>query len=119
MNAKEEGAKGRSTLRQAGGSSAIKAGQGTSPKAGRVAKRPTRDRELPLKVFVTAEERRQITTKAREAGLSVSAYLRAAGMGKTLRSSFDHAAVAELVKVAGDQGRLGGLLKLWLVDRPG
>ncbi len=31
----------------------------------------------------------------------------------------DHAAVGELVKVAGDQGRLGGLLKLWLVDRPG
>jgi hypothetical protein len=27
--------------------------------------------------------------------------------------------VGDLVKVAGDQGRLGGLLKLWLVDQPG
>ena len=25
----------------------------------------------------------------------------------------------DLAKVNGDQGRLGGLLKLWLVDRPG
>ncbi len=25
----------------------------------------------------------------------------------------------ELAKVNGDQGRLGGLLKLWLADRPG
>ena len=25
----------------------------------------------------------------------------------------------ELAKVNGDQGRLGGLLKLWLTDRPG
>ena len=25
----------------------------------------------------------------------------------------------DLVKVAGDQGRLGGLLKLWLLERPG
>jgi hypothetical protein len=24
-----------------------------------------------------------------------------------------------LVKIAADQGRLGGLLKLWLVDQPG
>jgi hypothetical protein len=31
----------------------------------------------------------------------------------------DHHAVGELMKVAGDQGRLGGLLKLWRVDRPG
>jgi len=27
--------------------------------------------------------------------------------------------VGDLVRVAGDQGRLGGLLKLWLVDQPG
>ncbi len=30
-----------------------------------------------------------------------------------------HAAVGDLVRVAGDQGRLGGLLKLWLVERAG
>jgi hypothetical protein len=30
----------------------------------------------------------------------------------------DHAAVSDLAKVNGDKGRLGGLLKLWLVDRP-
>ncbi len=32
---------------------------------------------------------------------------------------FDHQAVGELVKVAGDQGRVDGLLKLWLINQPG
>jgi hypothetical protein len=49
----------------------------------------------------------------------VSAYLRTAGLCHPIRSTFDHAAVMELAKVNGDQGRLGGLLKLWLTDRPG
>ena len=31
----------------------------------------------------------------------------------------DHAAIDSLIRVAGDQGRLGGLLKLWLAERPG
>ena len=52
-------------------------------------------------------------------GLSVSAYLRTAGLGHPIRSILDYDAVRDLAKVNGDQGRLGGLLKLWLVDRPG
>jgi hypothetical protein len=41
---------------------------------------------------------------------------RSAALGHQLRSEIDREAVRELVKVAADQGRLGGLLKLWLVD---
>ncbi len=78
-----------------------------------------RDRERPMKVLVSASERQRIEQRAKEAGLSVSAYLRAAGLGKAIKPVLDHAAVRDLVRVAGDQGRLGGLLKLWLVDRPG
>ena len=78
-----------------------------------------RDRINHLQVVVDANERAEIKRRAEAAGLSVSAYLRAAALNHRISSVLDHAAVGELVKVAGDQGRLGGLLKLWLVDRPG
>ncbi len=81
--------------------------------------RTARDRINHLQVVVDGDERRRIKDRAQEAGLSVSAYLRAVGLGKTIKPVLDHAAVGDLVRVAGDQGRLGGLLKLWLVDRPG
>jgi hypothetical protein len=83
------------------------------------ARRPARDRVNHLQVVVDSGERQRIQERAKEAGLSVSAYLRAAGLGKAIKPVLDHAAVSDLVRVAGDQGRLGGLLKLWLVDRPG
>jgi hypothetical protein len=72
-----------------------------------------------MKVFVTDDERSRIEERAKATGLSISAYLRAAGLGHPIRSVIDHAAVMDLAEVNGDQGRLGGLLKLWLVDRPG
>jgi hypothetical protein len=90
-------------------------------------KRPTtsratyksRDRKHPLRLTVTAEERDEIAKRAKAAGLSTASYLRAVALNKTIGSALDHAAVGDLVRVAGDQGRLGGLLKLWLVDQPG
>lgn len=81
--------------------------------------REARNRLLPMKVFVTDRERARIEERAKAAGLSVSAYLRTAGLGHPIRSVLDYDAVRDLAKVNGDQGRLGGLLKLWLVDRPG
>lgn len=78
-----------------------------------------RDRINHIQVVVDAHERSQIKARAAASGLSVSAYLRAAGLSHRVQSVLDHKAVGELVKVAGDQGRLGGLLKLWLVDQPG
>lgn len=81
--------------------------------------RATRNRLLPMKVFVTDAERARIEARARAAGMSVSGYLRTAGLGHPIRSVLDYDAVRDLAKVNGDQGRLGGLLKLWLVDRPG
>ena len=81
--------------------------------------REARNRLLPMKVFVTDGERARIEERAKSAGMSISAYLRNAGLGHSIKSVLDHAAVMDLAKVNGDQGRLGGLLKLWLVDRPG
>ena len=89
--------------------------RGTAKRLGQLA----RDRINHLQVVVNGDERRRIQERAQDAGLSVSAYLRAVGLGKAIRPAADHAAVLALAKINGDQGRLGGLLKLWLVDRPG
>ena len=77
-----------------------------------------RDRVNHLQVTVNADERERIKARAAAASLSVSAYLRAAGLGQTIRSTLDHATILELARINTDQGRLGGLLKLWLVERP-
>ncbi len=79
-----------------------------------------RDRANHLQVIVTDAERAEIKARAAAASLSVSAYLRAAGMGATFRlAASSHEQVAALAKVNADQGRLGGLLKLWLSEQPG
>jgi hypothetical protein len=78
-----------------------------------------RDRKNPLRVVVSSKERQLITANAKNANLSVSAFLRNLGMGFQPKSTFDQDAIHELVKLHADQGRLGGLLKLWLTDRKG
>ena len=78
-----------------------------------------RDREHPLKTFVSPEERLAIETRAREAGLTVSSYLRNAALNRPIESTADQQAFLGLLKVNADLGRLGGLLKLWLSTRPG
>jgi hypothetical protein len=83
-------------------------------------KQDTRPRgKRPFAVWVTAEERAAIESRAAATGLSASAYLRSVGLGYAPRSTLDAVQVTELLKVAGDLGRLGGLLKMWLVERPG
>ena len=74
----------------------------------------SRDRNRHLKVVVSARERADIETRAAATGLSVSAYLRNLGLGFQPHSTLDQEAILALLKVNADQGRLGGLLKLWL-----
>ena len=71
-----------------------------------------------MRVQVTEIERDRIKELACMTRLSASAYLRTLGLGWTPRSVIDHQAVLMLAGVAADQGRLGGLLKLWLSARP-
>lgn len=68
----------------------------------------------PIKVYCFPDERQTIEQQARSTGLSKSSYLLRVGMGYPIRSIVDHHQVEELVKINGDLGRLGGLLKLWL-----
>lgn len=82
--------------------------------------KPTPRRELPpIKVWVSEEERSEIEDKARQANLSLSAYLTAVGRNTPIRSVVDLRAVADLCKVNGDLGRVAGLLKLWLAEKRG
>jgi hypothetical protein len=74
----------------------------------------SRDRNRHLKVVVSSRERAEIETRAAATGLSVSAYLRNLGLGFQPHSTLDHEAILALLKVNADQGRLGGLFKLWL-----
>lgn len=82
-------------------------------------RKPSRRRQHAIRVYVDGDESAQIEGHAASAGMSASTYLRSLGLGHQPVSVVDHQAVRELVKVAGDQGRLGGLLKQWLSERPG
>lgn len=79
----------------------------------------TRDRKRPLKVYVTPTERQAIERLAAVTRLSVSDYLRNVGLAYQPPSAFDQEAVLTLARINADQGRLGGLLKLWLSEKPG
>lgn len=48
----------------------------------------------------------------------MSAFLLATGLNTPIKSRVDLLAVADLAKVNGDLGRVAGLLKLWLSEKP-
>ncbi|WP_175810883.1 conjugal transfer transcriptional regulator TraJ [Burkholderia cepacia] len=77
---------------------------------------PTRKHGLHLRVPVLSHEEQAIKRKATAAGLSVASYLRNVGLGYEIRSVIDQEMVGQLAKINADQGRLGGLLKLWLTN---
>lgn len=76
----------------------------------------TRKNSPPIKVYCLPEERSLIESISAQAGLSVSTYLREVGQGYRIQGITDAEQVRELVRVNGDLGRLGGLLKLWLTN---
>ena len=79
---------------------------------------PTRKSCTPFKVYCLPAERAMIQQLADSAGMSVTRYLREVGLGYKIQGVLDSRAVRELVRVNGDLGRLGGLLKLWLAGDP-
>lgn len=69
-----------------------------------------------MRVPVFDDEKAVIEAQAAQAGMSVARYLREVGQGYQINGVTDAEHVRELVRVNGDLGRLGGLLKLWLTD---
>lgn len=86
----------------------------------KVARKPRGPRaKNPIQVPVTDEERAVIIQTAKNCGLPVSALLRRLALGYQPPSLTDINMELELIRLRGDFGRLGGLLKMWLVDAPG
>lgn len=71
-----------------------------------------------IKIWCSPDEKAAIEELAASVGESASSYLRLVGLGHQPRSMIDREQARELVRVNGDLGRLGGLLKLWLTDDP-
>lgn len=69
-----------------------------------------------MRLFVNASEREIIKGRAKATGLTVSAFLRAAALGTTMRPAPDLKAVDTLAKVNADMARLGNLLRFYLTD---
>ncbi|MDY2565111.1 CopG family transcriptional regulator [Pseudomonas syringae] len=77
-------------------------------------KKEVLNRDRTLRFRVNALEEAEIEGRARNAGLSLSALLRAGALNHRIRSIVDLKAVADLGKINGDLGRVAGFLKLWL-----
>ena len=73
-------------------------------------------RDKKLRVPVLPIEETVIKGKAMDAGLTVAEYLRNLGLGYQVPSIVDSRQVDSLLKINGDLGRLGGLIKLWLTN---
>ena len=73
-------------------------------------------RDKKLRVPVLPIEEAEIKSKATDAGLPVAEYLRNLDLGYQVPSVVDSRQVDSLLKINGDLGRLGGLIKLWLTN---
>jgi len=73
-------------------------------------------RNKHLRVPVSTEEEQTIKRKAQDTGLPVARYMRLVSQGYMVQSTIDLRQVEKLLKINGDLGRAGGLLKLWLSD---
>lgn len=72
-----------------------------------------------MRFRVSLVEADDIERRAAQTGLGLSGYLRAAARNHRVKSAYDLQAVSDLVRVNGDLGRVAGLLKLWLAEKPG
>jgi hypothetical protein len=78
----------------------------------------TRKNSTPIKVYCLPSEHEEIEALANASGHTKSSYLLRVGLGYRTQTILDNKRVEELLRINGDLGRLGGLLKLWLTDDP-
>lgn len=67
-----------------------------------------------IAIRVSEDEYKQLKEKALGFGLSVSGFMRDLAMNYPVTCIIDQKAAHEMLKIAGDMGRLGGLFKHWL-----
>ncbi len=83
---------------------------------GKMSNKSSRQRIRRLQVPVLPAEAAAIKSYATNCRLSVAAYLRNVGLHYQPKTVFDADIGLELVRINGDLGRLGGLLKMWLAN---
>ena len=71
-----------------------------------------------LLVTLSEAEHAGIKANAKVVGMSMSKYLRRVGLGYAPKSVIDAQHIREVIRARGDLGRVGGLLKLLLSERP-
>ena len=69
-----------------------------------------------FKVYVTPDEKTRIAASAKACRMSMSAFTRTLALGERPVSAIDRDATSKILKVSGDLGRLGGLLKMFLTN---
>ena len=69
-------------------------------------------KEVVLKFRATPEEAEQLKTLAQAHAMSLSEYLRQAGLMQEIKSRTEIETTLELAKMNADQARLGNMLKL-------
>ena len=74
-------------------------------------KKPKRIRQKMIKVVVTEEEKLMIESRAKDANLSNSQYLRDLGLGYQPKSLTDIKTIQEIRSLKADLNKVGGLLK--------
>lgn len=82
-------------------------------------KSPEELRQQMIGVKVNETEKEIIHKQAERFGLSAPEFMRSVSMNYPIRSVIDEKAAADLLKTNADLGRLGGLLKMWLVRNGG
>ena len=76
----------------------------------------SRKKTINRQVRMTPEEFEVLSAKAATYGVKLPQYLRDCGMERPLRSLAEQRVFSVLSQLNADQGRLGGLLKLWLTE---
>jgi hypothetical protein len=70
--------------------------------------------KITLKAYLTPEDYQALKARAAQARLSISTYVQRVCRGHDVKSAIDQEAVLDLLRLKGDLGRIGGLLKLGL-----
>jgi len=81
-----------------------------------MAQNVTRKNSPSIRVHCLPQEKLNIETLAKNCNLSAAALLRNLAAGYQPKSILDANVAIELIKISGDLGRLGGLLKMFLTD---
>lgn len=74
------------------------------------------ERTRAIRVYVNNQEHQQIEQHSGALSMSASTYLRQLGLNCKPRPITDLEAMRKLTQLHGDMGRLGGLLKLTIVE---